>query len=346
MDFGKTPEEIEHKRRTFLIAMYAWAGTVFLLPLGTYALMSDRNLLGVILLVNWVISFGLMLYGRLTIHVKRASFLFGLQAGSLSIFLVLQGGVEGSGVYFSFPLVITMLMLGYTTFWSGVFLSLYVVGVVAVGLHGEFQGVMDYPDAHKIRIALGLLAVCIMAMISESMRKVSYAAITSTAERLDADANTDQLTGLLNRRGFEIEIGRMAQDHFPAVMGVIDIDHFKRINDQYGHDAGDSALRFLGNHLRSNVKGRDLICRWGGEEFLVVFSHVTLDSGTALLDQIREGVRVAPIKYGNEVFYATFSAGVVPLRDSGSFLSALKQADLLLYRAKENGRNRIISATQ
>lgn len=343
MNFGKTPDEIEHKRRTFLIAMYAWAGAVFLLPLGTYALLSDRLLLGAVLLVNWAMSFGLMLIGRLTTHLKLASFLFGFQAGGLAIFLVLQGGVEGSGVYFSFPLVIAMLMLGYTTLWSGVLLSLFVVGTVALGLYGGFHGVVDYPEAHKIRITLGLLAVCIMSMISESMRKVSYAAITDTAEKLSVDANSDQLTGLLNRRGFEIEIGKMDQALFPAVLGVIDMDHFKQINDQFGHDAGDEALCFLGAQLKKSIKGRDLNCRWGGEEFLVLLTHVTLESGEAILEQIREDVSASVLNHEGRTFRMTFSAGLVELRAPGDFLGALKQADQLLYQAKMAGRNRVVS---
>ena len=138
MDFGRTPDEIEHKRRTFLIALYAWAGAIFLLPLGTYALLSGRVLLGEVLLVNWAFSFGFMAYSRLTGRVKLSSFLFGLQAGSLAVFLVLQGGVEGSGIYFSFPLAITMIMLGYTSMRTGLFLSLFLVGSVSIGLYGNF----------------------------------------------------------------------------------------------------------------------------------------------------------------------------------------------------------------
>lgn len=343
MDFGRTPEQIEYNRRVFLIALYAGVGVVFLLPLGVYSLLSGRLVLGVVLLANLLISTGLMIYSRVTQKVGGASLLFAAQVGILGAFLVVHGGVQGSGVYYSFPLALTMIMLGFTNLRSGVLMSLALVGIVALGLYGEISWSHEYAATHKMRIVIALLAVCIFAIISEWMRTKSYAAITHTAERFKLDANYDQLTGLLNRRGFTNKVSGLDDADFPAVMGIIDIDHFKAINDAYGHDAGDAALQFLSDYLRGSVKGRDLMCRWGGEEFLVLFPHLSLQSGISVVDQIRNEVESRTVQHGENIFKITFSAGVVELQTQSAFVASLELADQRLYHAKKSGRNRVVS---
>ena len=343
MNFGRTPEQIEYNRRVFLIALYAAASVVFLLPLGVYSLLSGRFVLGVVLLANMFISAALMIYSRVTKRVGGASVLFAAQVGILGAFLVVHGGVNGSGVYYSYPLALGMIMLGFTNLRSGMLMSFVLVGIVVLGLYGELSWSHQYASVHKLRIVLALMAVCIVATISEWMRTQSYAAITHTAESFKLDANYDQLTGLLNRRGFRNKVNGMDEADFPAVMGVIDIDHFKTINDAYGHDGGDAALKFLSDYLRCSVKGRDLISRWGGEEFLVLFPHLSLQSGISVVEQIRTELESRTVQHGDRTFKLAFSAGVVELPTHGAFSAALELADQRLYHAKKSGRNRVVS---
>lgn len=264
----------------------------------------------------------------------------------LAVFLALHGGIEGSGVYFSFPLLVMMIVLGFTRLWASVFQSVVLLLIVVLGFYLGFPGVHDYPAVHKSRILMGLAVLSLMTMIIEWVRVSAYAAITQTTELLNDDASHDALTGLLNRRGFEHKVIEMSDEDFPAVMGVIDIDHFKEINDEFGHDAGDVALKFLGEQLNSSVKGRDLTCRWGGEEFVVLFTHLSIHSGVVVLDQIRDEVSSRVIRHGGKHFEITFSAGVVELPSKQDFESGLKLADERLYHAKESGRNRVVSVTE
>lgn len=345
MEFGRTPEDIERNRKVFLIAFYIWTGSFFLLPLGAYSLVNGRMVLGLTLLANASIALAAMAYSRATGRVKGTSLVLAIQAGILAAFLVIHGGIEGSGVYFSYSLTLMMITLGFSGMRSAAYLSLGFLGVVALGLYGAFPGGYAYPDFHKSRILMGLAAICILAIFFEWIRGKSYAAITQTAEKLDLDANYDQLTGLLNRRGFENSVNTMDDADFPAVLATIDIDHFKKINDEFGHDAGDATLKHLGHYLRGAVKGRDLVCRWGGEEFLVFFTQLSVHSGNSVLDQIRDEVSSRPIMHGGKTFNITFSAGVVELSSKEAFLDGLKLADHHLYHAKESGRNRIVSAT-
>lgn len=342
MEFGRTPQNIEYNRRVFLIALYAVVGALILVPLGTLSLMHGRIVLGGVLLANAVVCVSFMIYSRVTSRVRGVSYLFAAQAGVLAIFLVMHGGVEGSGVYYAFPLALMMIMLGVTGLRSGVLISIAFMSVIVLGLYIEYPGMQVYDDVHRSRIIIGLSALCLMSLISEWMRIKSYAAITNTAERLSNDATHDALTKLLNRRGLEEAVAHMSGTDFPAVIGVIDIDHFKKINDQYGHDAGDVALRCVAEYLRSNMKGRDLICRWGGEEFVVIFRHTSLKNAHKVLAQICQEARSGTIRHESNTFRITFSAGVVQMRSRNDFLACIGQADQLLYRAKESGRDRIV----
>lgn len=346
MEFGRTPQDIEHSRRVFLIAFYALVGSLFLVSFSLLSLMQGRTAFGLVLIANSAFCIGFMIYSRVTSRVRGVSYLFSAQAGALAIYLVLHGGVEGTGVYFTFSLALMMIMLGITSFRSGIFISLLFMAVMAMGLYAGFRGVYEYDAVHKSRIFLSLSAICLMALISEWVRIRSYAAITNTTEKLSADANHDPLTQLLNRRGLEGEVARMSGTDFPAVVAVIDIDHFKKINDEFGHDAGDAALQGLADCLRANMKGRDLIGRWGGEEFVVLFRSTSLKNANTVLRQISDEARSGSIRYGAEAFNITFSAGVVQLRARSAFSNCMRQADQLLYHAKENGRDQIISAEQ
>ena len=344
MEFGRTPQDIEHNRRVFLIGFYAVVGSLILVPLGALSLVKGRTLLGMVLIANSLFCILFMAYSRLTARVRAVSYLFSIQAGVLAIFLVMHGGVEGSGIYYVFPLALMMFMLGFTSLYSGLFLSVAFMAIVALGLYAPVPGVHEYNAVHKSRIIMGLSAFFMMSLISEWMRIRSYAAITNTTEKLSADAKHDPLTRLLNRRGLEEEVARMSGTDFPAVVAVIDIDHFNKINDEFGHDAGDAALQCVADCLRANMKGRDLICRWGGEEFVVLFRNTSLKNAETVLRQIGDEARSGSIRYGAHVFSTTFSAGVVLLRDRDAFQDCMSQADKLLYQAKQNGRDQIVSA--
>lgn len=344
MKFGETPQEIEHNRKVFLIAVYAIVGALIMVPLGTLSIINGYNMLGEILVANSVFSLGLMLYSRISQRVRLVSYLFATQGGILGLFLIMHGGIEGTGVYYAPALALIMIMLAITTMRSGFIISLIFLAALVIGLYTEAFEVYHYSEIHKSRVVIGLSCILIMALISEWMRIQSYAAISKANRQLSVDANHDPLTQLLNRRGFEIEIDRIGGTDFPAALAVIDIDHFKKINDVHGHDAGDIALQQVAGHLKSNIKGKDLICRWGGEEFVVLFRHTSLKNAETVLDQLGQIIRSSPIHHRKNHFQLTFSAGLAQLRYRNDFRRCMNQADELLFQAKQNGRDRIMTA--
>ena len=149
-------------------------------------------------------------------------------------------------------------------------------------------------------------------------------------------ALNDALTGLLNRHGLRERLFvDLAQKRKPMGLVLIDIDHFKAVNDLRGHDGGDEVLRNVAQAMRLCVREGDLVCRWGGEEFLVIVLGGTLESSAALAERIR-------LQVGSLPDQVTCSAGVAMCREPVDFQQALSQADKALYQAKGSGRNRVV----
>jgi two-component system cell cycle response regulator len=163
-------------------------------------------------------------------------------------------------------------------------------------------------------------------------------------------AVTDPLTGLHNRRymagQLEALVARAVRDGRPVSALLLDIDHFKKINDSFGHDAGDEVLREFAVRLASNVRAVDLPCRHGGEEFVVVMPETALEDAERIAERIRLHVAGAPFRVsgGREVLSVTISIGVAATSGAGDSPDhLLKRADEALYEAKATGRNRVIA---
>lgn len=166
-------------------------------------------------------------------------------------------------------------------------------------------------------------------------------------ERLKSQSSTDFLTGLPNRRAFfhnaERELAGARRHGVPAVVVVLDIDHFKRLNDEHGHDMGDRALCAVADVLRKRLRTDDLAARHGGEEFLMLLRHCDRDDGLRFAEQLRESIAEAAVLLPDgRALHVTASVGLAASSDHGHDLDRLvNQADQAMYRAKHAGRNRV-----
>ncbi|MBX5229235.1 PleD family two-component system response regulator [Rhizobium sp. NLR9b] len=164
-------------------------------------------------------------------------------------------------------------------------------------------------------------------------------------------AVTDPLTGLYNRRYLDNHLNALFNRSMargrPLSVLITDIDRFKQVNDTYGHDGGDEVLREFANRVRSTIRGADLACRHGGEEFVVVMPDTSPEVAAAVAERLRAAVESAPfmLKRSSELLRVTASFGIASR--SGAVLTPdqlMKQADLALYEAKNSGRNRVVAA--
>jgi len=167
--------------------------------------------------------------------------------------------------------------------------------------------------------------------------------------QLKAQARTDPKTGLLNAGAWQGEADlaliRAHRRHESLAVLVLDIDHFKLVNDTHGHLTGDAMLRTLAAEMRQQVRESDLVCRFGGEEFAILLSGTTTTEASLVAERIRRGSSVVRVLTNDALVGVTVSIGVAVLGSHGDDLSELlKAADKALYRAKRTGRDRVCLA--
>ncbi len=164
--------------------------------------------------------------------------------------------------------------------------------------------------------------------------------VTRAHKKLARMATTDPLTGLFNRRHL-ISLAEKVQQPAEMTLMLMDIDHFKAINDAYGHDMGDQVLKAVSRVLKDSMREQDFIGRWGGEEFLALLPHTDLDQAAASAERIREAVQALRIDGNGSHIGVTLSIGISQHHAGQSLSHSIARADTALYEGKSAGRNRV-----
>ncbi|GKW15613.1 GGDEF domain-containing protein [Pectobacterium carotovorum subsp. carotovorum] len=166
--------------------------------------------------------------------------------------------------------------------------------------------------------------------------------------RLEQMATTDKLTGLMNRQAFDYLFHRLgtksAFQHKSLSLILIDIDHFKKINDKYGHNVGDLVLKEVSAILLTNTRSSDQSCRWGGEEFVILLDDCDINAAQQRAEALRHSIEIAQIPYSEGIIKVTASCGVAEYRAGETLSMLINRADIALYQAKQQGRNRVVSS--
>lgn len=170
-------------------------------------------------------------------------------------------------------------------------------------------------------------------------------------ENVRREALTDGLTGLSNRKAFDAEIKRIAheveQNGGTFALLMVDIDHFKSFNDNFGHQIGDQVLRLVARCLTDGVKGRDVAARYGGEEFVIILPDTPLHAGVIVGEALRKAVASKDVvnrNSGEKLSRITMSVGVAEYAPGENITELIERADAALYTAKHNGRNQVAAA--
>jgi len=190
------------------------------------------------------------------------------------------------------------------------------------------------------------LSICIV--ISLIVLLATSLTINHYQSQLEAMATTDKLTGLSNRQACDLlmpqALSEARRAKAPLLAIMIDIDHFKNVNDRLGHLAGDSVLTQLAQAIKGTLRESDIVCRWGGEEFLIVVKGSAEVQGKTLAEKIRASVANGAFRYRDTAVPVTISLGVAFYVDGESPEQLVARADKALYEAKETGRNRVCVA--
>lgn len=228
---------------------------------------------------------------------------------------------------------------------AGAMLAVWAINLLLLS-RGQASALL-YP---LLAIVLGWIILAASQQRRLYERNARLSAETSALERanteLEASANTDTLTGLMVRRAFLQrfiqEIDRSRRTGKPLAVAILDLDHFKRVNDTYGHPVGDLVLKTFAEVLRRNLRSIDIAGRWGGEEFVVLLPETPIDQATLVLDRIRCAIAEERFSSPMDALIVTMSAGLtlfdLVIDDPEEIIG---MADKALYEAKESGRNRI-----
>jgi two-component system cell cycle response regulator len=189
----------------------------------------------------------------------------------------------------------------------------------------------------------------LLARVRTQIRKKRYTERLRDNVQMSIEmAITDALTGLYNRRYMESHVGTLVEQATsrgkPLTVLILDIDYFKAINDGWGHDAGDDVLREFALRIRKSIRGIDLACRYGGEEFVVVMPETDMAVATVVAERLRRRIATEafPIQQGARNIDVTISIGIAALGPGDNPAAVIKRADQALYRAKRDGRNRVV----
>ncbi len=205
-------------------------------------------------------------------------------------------------------------------------------------------------DRRTGRYGLGLaaagLAMLVLLVVSAiAALRANDRAAEATAE-LQRIAATDALTGLWNRRHLlerlEAEIGRSRRNGRPLCVAILDVDHFKRVNDLHGHPAGDEVLRALAGLIRESVRSSDVVARMGGEEFAILMPETDRAQAGLVCERLRERVELSPVPLpSGAALTVTLSTGIALMAGEEASEALISRADVALYDAKAEGRNRV-----
>jgi diguanylate cyclase (GGDEF)-like protein len=229
--------------------------------------------------------------------------------------------------------------------------SLLALGVLMLAC-GHLDPERFAADVQVVGFLYAVLVVLLIARLAKTVTAMNERLrsqrtdLEAALKRVQELATKDDLTSLHNRRHMTELMGLARQQHArsisPCCIALLDVDFFKNVNDRYGHHAGDEVLRALGVQAKANFRESDLVGRWGGEEFLVMFPNTPVSQAELALDRLRERLLGVAFDGVAEGLRVTFSAGLAVLAPAEMITQCVDRADKAMYRAKAGGRNRTV----
>ena len=320
---------------------------MFLLSMGLNVLEGNYGMLPPLAVASIPPVFAFFLLWREKKDAGKALFLLNGTLVLLGAYLLLARGASyGASLlwFVTFPPVF-MLSLGLrwgSTMFGGFFVFLCIVLLTPLNAHMADQ----LPSAMRVRLLLVMLGIFIFSWWSELLRSYMYHALRRAGERLEEEAHTDSLTRLGNRRDCEKYFhdvkSKAVREGKPFSLLLIDLDHFKTINDTYGHPVGDAVLIYIAQGMLAHTRPLERVFRWGGEEFAVLLPGVDVQEARVVAERLRRYVEEAVYSDEGGRIQTTVSIGIYSGCGVEDLAQAFKAADSNLYKAKATGRNKVV----
>jgi len=339
-------DEPESNQQIFVANLFGFIGYSITFLLGVSAFIRQDRLLGAVLLIACLLFFS----SHLILRSKRFANPYKLSANLLTtslmllmVYLVFTGGVNGTGplwIYIVPP--VALFFGGMRKGTQNLGLFVLVISILMFYPNDEWLGT-SYTYEFKSRLIYSFLTVSCLFALYEYVRQNSFERIQEMSQKFERQAMRDPLSGLLNRRGMrdklQNEFDRSQRYKNNLTVMMCDIDHFKRVNDQYGHDKGDEIIKSLGTIFKSALRKHDSLARWGGEEYLFLLPETNGEQGMQLAEKLRSKIAETQFKQGDKTFSVTISIGLHQIAATDTINQAITKADTNLYKAKEQGRN-------
>jgi len=334
-------ENNEEALKIYLIYTFSMVGFIFLLVLGLKGIHTSDTILTTFLLGAGALLMLNLFYLKVTNNYVMSGYVGLYLFFALMLYLIYSGGVENTGplwIYSLPPIALYVhgLKRGLLTLSVFVFLITFILFYPDNNLLDT-----EYKNTFKVRIILSFVLVIFISAVYGYSREKSSQKMRKMRKDLEFFLRRDALTGLYNRRGYQDKIHSIKATHGAILM--CDIDHFKRINDTYGHDVGDYTIQEVSKCIRNNLRKNDIAVRWGGEEFFVFLAETTLDSAYIVSEKLRESIENIAISYNENIeIHITMSIGISAVNDVTSLEDAIRNADNAMYKSKSSGRNKSI----
>ncbi|MGM0768639.1 MAG: GGDEF domain-containing protein [Pseudomonadota bacterium] len=338
-------ESTEDARIARLLTWLSLMAILFLVGIGTKAWYAEHHTHAWVL---WAFSVPILAnmawFARTGNQVAQKGGLI-IVVGLLFAYLIASGGESNTGPLWFYVFPPLLFYLTDLKTGTAILLFCYLIAVVVFQYPDLPLVSAEYSTDFKIRFFATLTFESLFCFVLEASRLKARSELMELARAHEHAARTDELTGLANRRDMQFrlnaEFSRHQRTGHHFSVALIDLDLFKVINDRYGHDAGDEALKTFATLMQGVIRQTDIAARWGGEEFLILLPDTSLLQALTLAERLRAEVAGTEFVFAEQRLPISISAGVCSIAKAGSVDELLKQADVHLYNAKEAGRNRI-----
>ena len=336
--------------KTHVVSLFSLVSMYLLSTMGVIALFNQNFVLASTLFFSSTLCYSAYYIYRKFKNTTLSSALVLYSLYALMFYLIYTGGVEQTGPLWIF--IVAPLSVFIHGLKRGLMDITFFVVIMSIILFMPIESVnhAQYSTEFKLRLIYSFLTVTALSSLYEYSRNKSYKQALELSDKYQQLAHFDTLTQLSNRRDalhiFKREQARAIRNNQPLSIILCDVDHFKKINDHHGHNAGDAALKALAKLFTDSMREQDCVARWGGEEFLFILPNTDFKNAYVFADKIKNKIQKHIINYEDKNISMTISMGVEQFKSTQTIDEVINTADKYLYQAKDAGRNQIFPKSE